>query len=216
MARTKGRLSNEERLKRKRECEKRRCENIRKNAEKLKALKDKKHEIYLKAKESGRVKLVNDMDSREKRMYRRKWRTEKRNYRHKKKCEEKINSFVRENTPETSDSDEEISEPTYMPLTPTVAETVNTSQGINKSESSQKKRGRKLVRRDRAKAYHDINKLKAENEKLRKKCSKYKKRWQRARSGVSSQQDLTPKTTVKKIAERKKYRKGHKKKGSFW
>lgn len=61
----------------------------------MKALKDKKHEIYLKAKESGRVKLVNDMDSREKRMYRRKWRTEKRNYRHKKKCEEKINTFVR-------------------------------------------------------------------------------------------------------------------------
>lgn len=86
MARTKGRLSNEERLKRKRECEKRRRENIKKkNAEKLKALKDKEHEIYLKAKESGRVKLVNDMDSREKRMYRRKWRTEKRNYRHKKK-----------------------------------------------------------------------------------------------------------------------------------
>lgn len=85
MARTKGRLSNEKRLKRKRECEKRRCENIKKNAEKLKELKDKKHEIYLKAKESGRVKLVNDMDSREKRMYRRKWRTEKRNYRHKKK-----------------------------------------------------------------------------------------------------------------------------------
>lgn len=86
-----------------------------------------------------------------------------------------------------------------MPLTPTVAETLNTSQGVNKSESSQKKRGRKLVRRDRAKAYRDINKLKAENEKLRKKCNKYKKRWQRARSGVSSQQDLTPKTTVKKL-----------------
>ncbi|KAG8246647.1 hypothetical protein J6590_079130 [Homalodisca vitripennis] len=49
----------------------------------------------------------------------------------------------------------------------------------NKRDSRQKEIGRKIVRKDRAKAYRELKKQKEENNKLRAKLEKYKKRLQR-------------------------------------
>lgn len=210
--------SREERLRKKRECEKRRRERLKQSPEQLQKLKDLKHKIYIKAKESGRVKSVRDMSNREKRQQRKSWKTAAQKYRNKKKSEEVLNNLLHNNTPPSSENGE-VDDLMPMPPSPVqdnehqlmeidneqregkpskVSSSQRKAETDPPKESSQKKRGRKLVRRDRSKAYRNIKKQEEKIKELQKKVAKWKKRAQRAVQ-PKTPKDITPRKKVKQI-----------------
>ncbi|XP_063233360.1 uncharacterized protein LOC134537058 [Bacillus rossius redtenbacheri] len=191
MARKKAAMSTAERLKKKKECEKRRRERLKKDPEKLKALQEKKHKIYLKAKVTGKVKLVADFNERQKRQKRKEWRQATKKYRNKKKEEEEMQAYLQENVQNVCDSERVNQEGNEnIPCTSSYSE--------RERVSTQKKKGRKQIRRNKTKSYRQIKKLEAVNSALMKKYHKYKKRYQRLLKGKEKTPTLTPNTKVKK------------------
>lgn len=176
-------MSQEEKLKRKRECEKRRREKIKNDNVKHQALKDKKHEIYLRAKETGKVKLVNDMTEREKRLKRKQWNKNTKTRRQRIKAAVEASRFCENHTPPQS------------PLS------LNGHQQQANVESLQKKRGRKQVKRNRSSAYRKIKLLEKKNSSMKKKYEKYKKKYLRLveKRNKELKNELTPNTKVKNI-----------------
>lgn len=105
MAPRKKKLSKEEIFQRKREAERKRYERIKNDPQKREELREKERLKYLKKKEKGTRKLVENMTSREHREAKKKWRKHCRKYRNKKKVLANItNSFMRENTPDSDAS----------------------------------------------------------------------------------------------------------------
>lgn len=105
MAQRKKKLSKEEILQRKREAERKRYERIKNDPQKREELREKERLKYLKKKEKGTRKLVENMTSREHREAKKKWRKHCKKYRNKKKVLANItNSFMRENTPDSDAS----------------------------------------------------------------------------------------------------------------
>lgn len=125
-------------------------------------LKEKKREIYLKAKELKKVKMINEMSERGKRQIRKKWRDNTRKRRQRQVAIAQTEQFCANTTPPYSDVEEN------QPI-----------DCVPERISSQKRRGRKQVRRNRAAAYRKIEKIEANNKLLKKGYQKYRKRWQR-------------------------------------
>lgn len=183
MAPSKKKLSKEEILQRKREAERKRYERIKNDPQKREELREKERLKYLKKKEKGTRKLVENMTSREHREAKKKWRKHCRKYRNKKKVLANItNSFMRENTPDSDASN------SCRMSTSEVPELVKTKIDRNK-----------LLR-------HKIKKKKDEEIKaLKKKVLKYKKRLSRLKMKENTKD--TPNTKLQKMADTPECRK---------
>lgn len=180
-------MSREEKLKRKRECEKRRREKIKEDADKQQKLKDLKHQIYLKAKESGRIKMVKDMTAREHRAQRNTWRYNQKSCR--KKMLEKVKQMYESPSTSINNNNDEFSD----------IESIigDSTMSISSSVSSQKKKGRRIVRKDRASAYRRIKKVEKENILLKRKADKYRKKYSRLLEKYKPAKTDTPKSKLK-------------------
>lgn len=80
----KSKLTREEILKKKREAEKARLARIKSDQIKLAEYKEKQKLQYLRKKEKGQRKNVEDMTPREQRITRKKWKNYSSNYRPRK------------------------------------------------------------------------------------------------------------------------------------
>ena len=109
----------------------------------------KERERYHKRKEKGEIKLIHDMSEREKRLARKNWRVRKQRERRN------------QNIPETFDT---------PPPTPS---------GSGPFPIRMNNAGRKRVRKDRAKAYRELEELKVKLAKQKRLTEKYKKRLHR-------------------------------------
>lgn len=76
--------TDEETKRKKRECERRRRQNIKNNPEKYKMEQEKKHRMYERAKQKGVVKLKKDLSRRELKAKRMSWRVNSKRYRDRK------------------------------------------------------------------------------------------------------------------------------------
>lgn len=159
-------MGREEKLKRKSECEKRRREKIKEDADKHLKLKELKHQIYVKAKEMGKVKSVSDMTAREQRVQRNNWRLNQKSLRKRKKLEKKVQIDESSST-STDDTNEDLSDLQSM---------MDVSAASSVSASSQRKRGWKIAHRAGATAYRKLKKVMIENELLKQKAEKYRKK----------------------------------------
>ena len=133
-------------------------DSIKANSDKHKKYLEKERKRYYERKARGQFCSANKTD-REKRSLRRQWRRNKRNERNRKKMIDKGTDFMSSNSPESVSSG-------------------------NEGAESKKMRGRKKVRKDRAKAYRTIKKLEGEVEKKEKSVDKFRKRWVRLKSKV--------------------------------
>lgn len=191
MPKKKG-MTNEERLKKKRECEQRRRERIKQNAEQTEALKKKKHEIYIRLKAEGKVKTIGQLTEREKRATRKKWAENKRVSREKNKIRNE-----NQNTNNPPESENVIVNPSQH--------LVNTESLNGKSsESRQKIRGRKTLRKNRAACYRRLKYLERQVEELKRSKEKYRKRLARASKKNPNEKDPTPRKQVKNLLTRNK------------
>ena len=115
----------------------------------------KEKERYKKRKGKGDIKLIGDMSTREKRKQRRDWRVKKRSQRERKK---NLSELLDDTPPPT---------PGPWPI-------------VLQPESDQRRRrGRKTVRKNRAKVYRDLAAVKEKLVKQQRLSEKYKKRLQR-------------------------------------
>lgn len=195
MAPRKKKLSREEILQRKREAERKRYERIKNDPQKREALREKEHLKYLKKKERGTRKLVDNMTPREHREAKKKWREHCSKYRNKKKIMENIaRAFMRENTPET-----DVPNLSQMP-----------TPGGDVADKIRKRKNRNKALRYR------INKKKDDEiRKLNKKLLKYKKRLTRLTKRTKPKPKDTPNTKLQKMADTPETRKELVKKALF-
>lgn len=195
MAPRKKKLSREEILQRKREAERKRYECMKNDPQKREALKEKERLKYLKKKEKGTRKLVDNMTPREHREAKKKWREHCSNYRNKKKQLKNIaTAFMRENTPET-----DVSDSLRMP-----------TPGRDVADKIQKRKNRNKALRYR------INKKKDDEiNKLKKKLFKYKKRLTRLTERTKPKPKDTPNTKLQKMIDNPETRREVVKKALF-
>lgn len=106
-------------------------------------------ERYRSRKNSGKLKCISELTERQKRSVRKRWR---KNQKQKREKDKDIANLITVNTPPDSPGNEDI----YL---------------VDGRRSS----GRKKVRRDRAKAYREVKKLKVKLQKKEKEIHKYKK-----------------------------------------
>lgn len=149
--------SEEEKRKRKTELQRQRRLKTRNNPELHEKEKAQERERWRRRIEQGKIKTINDLSRREKKVKRNMWRQSSRKYREKIHNRERAtNKFVMENTPPPSPA--------------TVQE---------RHSASRKEVGRKKVRRDRSRAYRKIHDLTQKVHRLTKNLSKIKTRYYR-------------------------------------
>lgn len=192
-------MSDEERRKRKRDCEKRRREKIKNDPERSRLEKLKKHDLYEKAKEKGMVKLKKEMSRRELKSKRKSWKEHSKRYREKKKLIEKLNR----DTPPLSEDDayeENLQNENTTQNKHSSSGTDTPSTSTPKiSNSRQKVQGKKLRDRNRVKLYKQIERLQNETKILRKNLERYKKKYYRK---IKKDKDpFSPNTKVNKLLE---------------
>lgn len=129
-------------------------------------------ERYRSRKNSGKLKCISELTERQKRSVRKRWR---KNQKQKREKEKDIANLITVNTPPDSPGNEDI----YL---------------VDGRRSS----GRKKVRRDRAKAYREVKKLKVKLQKKEKEIHKYKKRLYRERARINQGKD-SPRTKTRKL-----------------
>ncbi|KAF9417738.1 hypothetical protein HW555_005245 [Spodoptera exigua] len=106
MRHAKSKLTREEILKKKREAEKARLARIKSDPIKLAEYKEKQKLQYLKKKEKGQRKNVEEMTPREQRITRKKWKNYSSNYRQRKRqLKQTTNNFIRQNSPPLTDDE---------------------------------------------------------------------------------------------------------------
>lgn len=129
-------------------------------------------ERYRSRKNSGKLKCISELTERQKRSVRKRWR---KNQKQKREKDKDIANLITVNTPPDSPGNEDI----YL---------------VDGRRSS----GRKKVRRDRAKAYREVKKLKVKLQKKEKEIHKYKKRLYRERARINQGKD-SPRTKTRKL-----------------
>jgi hypothetical protein len=139
---------------------------------------------YRKRKSNGQIRLIDDCKDREKNLKRRKWRNERRERRKKQKMSE---AMIKEAS--------------------TVLGTPPNSPTPGPSNDDREKRGRKKVRRDRAQAYRQVQKLKIQLKQKSKEANKYRKRWKRLMDKQENNDvDKKGKLNKAKISQRRDYK----------
>lgn len=186
---SKQKISKEERLRRKQECEKRRREAIRSDPDKWEQEKENERKRYLKRKSEKKIKMIGDMTPREQRAKRKKWNENNKRSRVRKQNEKRLQEHLINQTPPESDEERidatnEREEHNILPL----------------AGSSRKSSGRRRVRKDRAKAYRMLTKERNKSEIYRKKAAKYRKKYERLLEKISKKEhEITPRKKVKEI-----------------
>lgn len=100
MRHAKSNLTREEIFKKKREAEKAHLARNKSDPINLAEYKEKQKLQYLRKKEKGQRKNVEDMTPREQRMTRKKWKNYSLDYRQRKQLlKQTTNNFIRQNTP---------------------------------------------------------------------------------------------------------------------
>lgn len=125
-------------------------DNLTKEQRELKKAKDR--EYYQKKKAANKIKFINDMTEREKRKQRALWKKNSRKYRQKKK---NLTNTLN-NTP---------------PLSEEESMTNDTPRSTKRNRE-----GRKVVRKDRAKAYRTIAKKNSKIKEMQNKIDSLKKK----------------------------------------
>ena len=136
-------------------------QKLRENPDKYELFKKKERERY-HANKSKKTKAT----ARDKRSQQKKWRVSKAASRKRKEKESDRMMEMERNTPPVS--------PVHVPATTAAAIAC-----VPESTATQKKRGRKMVRRDRSKLARKVQSLKQQLEVQQRRVAKYKKRLQR-------------------------------------
>ncbi|KAJ8704216.1 hypothetical protein PYW08_012940 [Mythimna loreyi] len=160
MAKTKTKKTREEKLAQARLHKRKKYEEIKNDPEKYAIQKEKERQRYLKRKEQNKIKSVAKMTPREKRLQRKKWNENSKRYLEKKKKERVIQQMLIDNSPPTSDREENVAE--QDPLEGPSHQSVEASN-INCKRCQKKD---KLIRRLRYCYKKEIGKLKQEKEKV--------------------------------------------------
>lgn len=192
----KKKQTNEERLQKKREAEKRRQERIKADPELLLKEKEKWKKKYESRIQKGQIKLVNDMSRRQLKAQRKTWKEKKRNQRETKKKNTEFEEYLQINSPADSNDNNEVED---QPA-------VHNPESIKTDR--RKESGEKRKKRNIAKAYRDRDYYKKKNEELNKKMKMYKKRYQRLKQQNTPKSPLTPKSKVNKFLKGKKVDEG--------
>lgn len=172
--------SREERLRKKREAERRRYNRLKQDEEGANWLKEKEKKQYALKKKKGTVKPIDKCTPRQQRIKRKNWRKISKRYRENKKIKELQGDYVQNNTPPESENESFDDE---------------ALQDIAKQRRSNKIRKRRS--RESAKKDKLISKLKS-------KVEKYKKRYQRLKQKNEKTKDkLTPNKRVELIMKNK-------------
>ncbi|CAH0553265.1 unnamed protein product [Brassicogethes aeneus] len=202
MGKTRGKdtkLSSEEKKERKRQRERERRRQIRDDPIKREEQREKERRKYLRQKREKIRTSISEMTSREQRQKRKDWKNYTREYRLRKKEKAKQNELLANNTPPTSDDENDI---------PLVA------PGVAPTPSQA--RGKKLSNRNKMKRHLERKKLKQKLEALQRKVQQYKKRFQRLQKQMNNKTNesmsslnsnsllLTPNTRVNLIIEESK------------
>ncbi|KAL4702740.1 hypothetical protein ACJJTC_013635 [Scirpophaga incertulas] len=95
--------SQEEIRRKKRECEKRRREKIRSDPHLYEQAKAKERERYKKRKEERKILPISQISERQQRKQRKEWRKRQKKCRENRKCRERLLSRLREDSPPSSD-----------------------------------------------------------------------------------------------------------------
>ncbi|KAL0879214.1 hypothetical protein ABMA27_002997 [Loxostege sticticalis] len=161
MAKTKTKKTREEKLAQARLHKRKKYEEIKNDPEKYAIQKEKERQRYLKRKEQNKIKSVAKMTPREKRLQRKKWNENSRRYLEKKKKERVIQQMLIDNSPPTSDREENV-DADQDPLEGPSHQSVELSN-INCKRCQKKD---KLIRRLRYSYKKEIGKLKQEKEKV--------------------------------------------------
>lgn len=154
-------------------------------AEQREIKRAKDREYYQKKKAKKKVTKVSDMTEREKRKLRKRWRKASKTYREKKM----IFANAISNTPPTSED-----ESTPRSLTP---------ENAIRHNLARREVGRKIVRKDRAKAYRTIQKKENMITQMRRTIESLKKKLQRntQKEKKISSSVLSPKSKVNELVK---------------
>lgn len=208
MAKTnKRKKTEEERLRLKRECEKKRRDRIKNDPKAYKAAQEKERKRYIKRKKAGKIKMIQDLTEREKRIQRKKWRMNNQTRSNKlavvKSLATPAASDVVQDTESTHTISTEIPQPSTSGLTTRsrITHVMEIRDNmLSSGGSSRKEYGRRRIKRDRAKVYRRLRKAEKEIKKLKRRVDCYRKRFSRAvQKSKQKKGELTPNTKVKKM-----------------
>ena len=133
-------------------------ERQKQDPEKHQKYLQKEKQRYQERKKVGKLKNVEELSEREKRAVRKQWR---KNQQNKRKKDKETKNLLSSNTPPNSPCQDLAHE--EAPL------------------DGRTSRGRKKIRKDRSKAYREINKLRVKLAQKEKDVARYKKRFYRER-----------------------------------
>lgn len=173
--------SREERLRKKREAEKRRYERLKQDPEGALRLKEKEKVQYAAKKKKGIIKPIDKCSPRQQRLKRKQWRQSSLTYRTNCKLKLQQRTLLEHNSPPDSEA-ESLQD----------AETLKTSASRRRANKLRKQRSRENRKKDKT-----ISKLKRKVEKLKKRNQRLKKKIK------SSKEDLTPNKRVDLIMKNK-------------
>lgn len=178
MAKTKKKLTKEEKLAKDRLRKKNKYAEIKNDPEQYRIQKEKERRRYLLRKEKNKIISIQDMSERAKREQRRRWRKNSRKYLKKLEEQKKIQNILLNDSPPMSEVDVAEPPPVLDPL-----EVGNNSQSKTEVQenSAQDRKNASRIRKLRYKSAkvigklkEDINKLKREKDVLRKKIQRIK------------------------------------------
>ncbi|XP_049876011.1 uncharacterized protein LOC126377838 [Pectinophora gossypiella] len=188
----KPKLSKEEIAIKKSAAAKARLQKIKSDPVLLAQHKEKERLKYLKKKEKGQRKFVQDMTSREHRKIKKKWKKYSSDYRKNLKLQKVCDNFVVENTPPSSD-DESIREPVAPEL---LIYNENVNDDLRQVEA---KRRSLIQRKERNKLLQKKCQIIAN---LKKKLNTQLKKYSRLKKKIKKSKNLlTPKSKIEQLAE---------------
>lgn len=153
-------FSREEKLRRKREAEKRRYDRMKQDPEGREKLRQKERDQYSKKKENKIIRPISQLNEREKRAKRKQWRQTSKTYRQKRKQTQIENEFLERNTP---------------PASPVPVENINEPHQVTPQSIS----GKRLAARNRKVRSRRSKEREEMILKLRKDVARYKGKYYR-------------------------------------
>ncbi|CAH1998001.1 unnamed protein product [Acanthoscelides obtectus] len=187
----KPKLSKEEIASKKSAAAKARLEKIKSDPVLLAEYKEKERVKYLRKKEKGQRKSIQDMTPREQRNIRKQWKKYSTNYRKKKTIRKDCENYVVQNTPPTSEN--ESSEENVDP-----EPQINNNNNENSRQVEAKRRSR-YQRKIRNKVLQEKCAI---IDDLKKKLNTQQKKYNRLKQKIEkSKKLLTPKSKIEQMAE---------------
>ncbi|CAH1154504.1 unnamed protein product [Phaedon cochleariae] len=174
-------ISREEKLRRKREAEKRRYDRMKQDPEEREKLRQKERDQYSKKKEKKIIRPISQLNEREKRAKRKEWRQTSKTYRQKRKQTQIQNEFLEQNTP---------------PASPLSVENINEVHQVTPQSIS----GKRLAARNRKVRSRRSKEREKMILKLRKDVARYKGKYYRLKKKTKQKNrrfdQPSPKTRV--------------------